>query len=87
FQNYPNPFNGDTNIKFQISQISNVKLEIYNILGQKIKTLVDQSKSAGYYSVVWNGKNESGHFTNAGIYLMRFSDGNYDECRKLIFLK
>lgn len=87
FQNYPNPFNGVTNIKYQVSQISNVKLEIYNILGQKIKTLVNQSKSPGYYSVVWNGKNESGHDTNSGIYFMRFNDGNYDEYRKLIFLK
>ena len=87
FQNYPNPFNGDTNIKYQISQVSNVKLEIYNILGQKIKTLVNKSQSSGYYSVVWNGKNELDHFTNAGIYLLRFSDGIYDECRKLIYLK
>lgn len=87
FQNYPNPFNGDTNIKFQVSQISSVKLEIYNILGQKIKTLVNQSKAPGYYSVIWNGKNESGHDTNSGIYFMRFNDGNYDEYRKLIFLK
>jgi len=86
-QNYPNPFNGETNIKFQVSQVSDVKLEIFNLLGQKIKTLVEGSKTPGYYSINWNGKNEFGHGTNAGIYFLRFSAGNYNECRKVIFLK
>ncbi len=86
-QNYPNPFNGETNIKYQVSQVSNVQLEIYNLLGQKIKTLVNQSKSPGFYSVVWNGKNEFNNEANTGIYFMRFSSGNYNECCKLIFLK
>ncbi|MBN1638758.1 MAG: T9SS type A sorting domain-containing protein, partial [Ignavibacteriales bacterium] len=54
-QNYPNPFNALTTIRYQMKKAGQVKIEIYDILGQKVKTLVDQQKGAGYYSILWDG--------------------------------
>lgn len=87
YQNYPNPFNNQTNIKFQVSNKSNVKLEIFNVIGQKIITLVDENKLPGYYSLKWNGKNEGGETVNSGIYFIRFSAVNFSEIKKITLLK
>ena len=86
-QNYPNPFNGETTIKFQIEKESNVKLEIFNILGQKINTLVNEPKSPGSYSVKWNCRNDAGMVMNSGIYFVRIVANNFSETKKIILLK
>lgn len=60
FQNYPNPFNPSTTIKYQLPKTSSVKLEIFNVPGQKIRTLSDEQKEAAYYQIPWDGLNEQG---------------------------
>lgn len=87
YQNYPNPFNGITNIKYQVAEFSKVKLEVYNLLGQKIKTLTNELKPAGYYSVFWNGKNDRGSAANSGIYFLRLHTNNFDASTKLVYIK
>ncbi|MCJ7553008.1 MAG: T9SS type A sorting domain-containing protein, partial [Ignavibacteriaceae bacterium] len=86
-QNYPNPFNSQTNIEFQLPSHSSVKLEIFNILGQKIKTLLDEEKSPGYYTINWNGKNDFGNSVNSGIYFIKFSSDKFSDIKKMTLMK
>ncbi|MDO8548854.1 MAG: LamG-like jellyroll fold domain-containing protein, partial [Ignavibacteria bacterium] len=86
-QNYPNPFNGETTIKFQVSNESNVKLEIFNVLGQKVKTLVNEQKLPGFYSISWGSRNDAGKTMNSGIYFIRFISNNFSEIKKMMLLK
>ncbi len=72
YQNYPNPFNPTTVIKYDLPKPTNVKLEIFNILGERILTLVNSELiNAGYHQVVWNGRNQSGSRVSSGIYFYR----------------
>jgi hypothetical protein len=87
FQNYPNPFNSQTVISFQIKSATKVKLEVYNILGNKIHTLVDEFKSAGYYSESWDGKDDNGFQVPTGIYFYRLITDNYTQTKKLLIIK
>ena len=86
-QNYPNPFNSQTNIRFQLSIQSRVQLEIFNILGQKIKTLIDEEKSPGYYTIDWDGRNDCGYSVNSGIYFIKFSSDKFSDTKKMTLLK
>jgi len=81
-QNYPNPFNSYTTIKYQLPEQSRVNLEIYNILGSKIETLVDKEQSAGFYEVSWYADKYS-----TGIYFMKIKAGDYIETKKIMLLK
>ena len=81
-QNYPNPFNPSTNIKFTLPKPENVKIEVYNIIGQKIETLLNKSMSAGYHEVEFNGQNLA-----SGIYLYRIEAGEWQDVRKMVLLK
>jgi hypothetical protein len=87
FQNYPNPFNSQTVITFQIKTAAKVKLEIYNLLGNKIQTLVDEDKGAGYYSESWDGNDENGLQVSTGIYFYRLRANNYTQTKKLLIIK
>ena len=71
FKNYPNPFNPTTNFKYALPKNSYVVMKIYNVLGQQIKTLVDEPQSAGYKTVTWDGKNDRGDAVAGGIYIYR----------------
>ncbi|MCK9210880.1 MAG: fibronectin type III domain-containing protein [Ignavibacteriaceae bacterium] len=86
-QNYPNPFNPTTIIRYGIPQNADVTLSIYNMLGQKIKTLVSEQKNAGTYSVQWNGDNEFGQKVSSGAYIYRINAGNFVKAMKLILMK
>jgi hypothetical protein len=81
-QNYPNPFNPSTTIKFTLKNSSMVKLTIYNILGQKIATLVDGQRSAGYYSVPFNGSRYA-----SGVYFYRLETHEFQEEKKMLLIK
>ena len=87
-QNYPNPFNPSTTIGFDVPNINTlVKLEIYNILGQKVKTLVNDVYSAGRYNVKWDGTNDAGVQVSTGVYIYRVQAGNVVQSKKLTFIK
>ena len=80
--NYPNPFNPVTNIIFELPKDSNVLLEIFNIKGQKVISLVNETYEAGSHTVIWNTSDQS-----SGVYLMRFDSNDGLEMKKLILLK
>ena len=86
-QNYPNPFNPTTVISYQLSVFSDVRLEIYNLLGEKITTLVDARQNAGQYRLQWNGRDQVGRRASSGVYLYRLSAGDFVQTRKMILLK
>jgi photosystem II stability/assembly factor-like uncharacterized protein len=81
-QNFPNPFNPSTKINFSIAQKGNVKLTIYNSIGQKISTIVNENKEAGSYSVLFNGEN-----LPSGIYFYKLESGSFTQIQKMILLK
>jgi len=91
FQNFPNPFNPTTVIRYQIPAISTqqsvVSLKIYNILGQRVRTLVNKEQVPGYYSVVWNGRDDYGREMASGVYFYRLEAGSYSSSKKLLLLK
>ena len=86
-QNYPNPFNPMTYIEYEIPYRGHVQLEVLNILGQKVKELVNTTKSAGHHQALWNGTDEGGRPVAAGTYFYMFKAGDYKVCRKMLFLK
>lgn len=87
FQNYPNPFNSSTIIFYQIKDAAPVNLEVYDILGNRIRSLVNEYKLAGYYSNYWDGKDNSGHQVPSGIYFYTLKTKNYNQTKKLVLLK
>ncbi|MEW6412118.1 MAG: C1 family peptidase [Candidatus Zixiibacteriota bacterium] len=86
-KNYPNPFNPSTIIEYSLTSRATVKLDVYNVLGQKIKTLVDATMPAGNHSVVWNGTDDSGNPVASGMYLYQIQAGVQTETRKMLLLK
>ena len=87
YANYPNPFNPETTIRYDVANTSHVTLEIFNLLGHKIITLVDAQKPAGSYSVSWNGRTEQGFEAQSGTYLYRIKAGQFEESLKLVLLR
>ncbi len=82
YQNYPNPFNPATTIKYSVPRLSSVRLSVYNAIGQLIKTLVNEEKSPGNYSVTFNGAG-----LPSGVYFYHIKAGEYSATKKLILLK
>jgi hypothetical protein len=85
--NYPNPFNSCTKITFKLPIEEHVLLNIYNISGQHIRTLANESKAAGTYSVSWDGCDETGQVVSSGIYIFKIKAGRYEDLRKMTFIK
>ena len=85
--NYPNPFNPITTIPYRLSKPSQVRLSIYNTLGQEIRTLVNQEQTAGDYRVTWNGKDNQGNPVASGIYIYRLQTDNFSQEKRLTFVK
>ncbi len=87
-QNFPNPFNPTTTIKFSIPEKSKIELTVYNIKGQKIKTLAHNEFTKGYHSIIWNGDDESGEPVSSGIYLYKLNVNSKTEAvKKCLLLK
>ena len=86
-QNYPNPFNPTTTIKFQLPKQERVVLEIYNTLGERVKTLVNNVKDAGYYKLQWNGTNNNNIKVSTGVYIYRLTAGQNVSTKKMLLLK
>jgi len=86
-QNYPNPFNPETVIRYKLYSSSDVRLVIYNITGQLIKTLVNDYQSAGSYEVGWNGHDHAGNSVSSGIYLYRLNAGHHVLTRKMSIIR
>jgi len=86
-QNYPNPFNPKTMIRFALPKDSWVKLEVYNILGQKVKTLVDEKLTAGVKEVDWDGKDGKGLEVASGIYFYKIKADYFTDVKKMVMLK
>ena len=85
--NYPNPFNPNTIISFSIPEKSEVELNIFNIKGQLIKTLIDETQIAGEHSIIWDGRNESNQLVSSGIYFYKLETKNISEIKKCLLLK
>ncbi|MBD3226233.1 MAG: T9SS type A sorting domain-containing protein [Caldithrix sp.] len=86
-QNYPNPFNPETTIRYDLPEHANVKLTIFNALGQKVRVLVDHQKAAGQYKVVWDGRDTNGHKVSTGIYFYHIQAGDFQKTLKMLLLK
>jgi len=81
-QNYPNPFNPATAISFSLPEACDVRLEIYNITGQKVATLIAGRRQAGHHTIEWDGSSFA-----SGVYLYRLEAGNFAETKKMLLLK
>ncbi len=86
-QNYPNPFNPETSIAFTTKESGNVAIEIYNVRGQKVKTLLNDYRKAGSHSVVWNGKDDNNKAVASGVYFYKMRNGKFSSTKKMILMK
>ncbi|MEW6750264.1 MAG: Ig-like domain-containing protein [Candidatus Latescibacterota bacterium] len=85
--NYPNPFNPATTISYQLAAPAPVRLEVYDVLGQRVRTLVRQVQSAGFHTVVWDSRDDQAQPVGAGVYLCRLRAGSFSQVRKLLLAK
>jgi hypothetical protein len=85
--NYPNPFNPETTISYSIKDKSTVRLEIYNLKGQIVRTLINREENPGHYRVLFNGLDDRGQSLSSGIYLYRLKAGNYVSTRKMMLME
>ena len=85
-QNYPNPFNPSTIIPYQLPAAGHVRLEVFNVLGQRLATLVDAERSAGAHTAHWDGTDAAGRAVGAGVYIYRLSSGGMTESRRMVLV-
>jgi hypothetical protein len=86
-QNYPNPFNPATTIRYSLAKKSEVVLELYNTLGQRVRTLFSGAQSTGDYAITWDGTNDNGGHVASGVYFYRLRTGEYNAVRKLVMIR
>ncbi|MEJ2493779.1 MAG: lamin tail domain-containing protein, partial [Ignavibacteriaceae bacterium] len=86
-QNYPNPFNPSTTIRYSLKTPSYVKLYIYNLLGQRIRTLEETYKNAGRYAFIWDGKDDNNNAVSSGVYIYTLRTEQFNKQRKMILLR
>lgn len=84
---YPNPFNGETKIRYELPKSFHIKLEIYNVLGQRICTLVNEKQPPGYYSILWEGKDDTGRPVPSGVYVCHFKAEYIQETQKIVLMR
>jgi len=86
-QNYPNPFNPTTNFRVSLPVASHLEVGVYNLLGQKVATLVNESRDAGYYTITWNSQNDAGMSVSSGVYFVKVIAGDFTSVKKVVLLK
>jgi len=86
-QNYPNPFNPSTTISYNLPKTGSVRLDIYNIKGQLVRTLVNDHKTAGSHSVIWDGKDDNGRAASTGVYFYRMVTPDKVLTNKMLMMK
>lgn len=86
-QNHPNPFNASTLIQFTNRRDGRVKLEVFNILGQSVRTLMDEWRAYGTYAVDWDGRDQNGRAVSSGMYFYRLTSGEFSDVKKMVLLK
>lgn len=86
-QNYPNPFNAQTTLRFDLPEAGEVALTIYNLSGQRVRTLVDGYREAGTHAVLWDGKDGSGRDMASGIYFYRFEGRMFVDVKRMVMMK
>ena len=86
-QNYPNPFNPRTKIDYDLPEAQNIQIMIYDILGRKIRTLLNEYQHIGYKSIHWNGKGDYGRQVSAGMYIYTIQAGEFVQTRKMVLMK
>ena len=86
-QNFPNPANPSTEIGYQLAEATDVSLAIYNIKGQRVRTLVNRVEGAGYYQVTWDGRDDTGREVASGVYLYRFASKALVETRRMVLIR
>ena len=86
-QNYPNPFNPVTTIRYDVPEQSHVTMDIYNLLGQRVATLVNGIQEPGYHAIMWNGTNMHGAAMSSGMYFYHIQAGDFRAVKKLILVK
>jgi len=85
--NYPNPFNPTTEVKFSLNEAADVNIIVFNIKGEKVKTLVNGHMEAAFHTVTWNGDDDSGRNVGSGIYFYKMRAGKYTSTKKMILMK
>ena len=86
-QNYPNPFNPETTIRYDVARTGTVRLSIYALTGQCVRTLSDGEHPAGSYFVTWDGTDDTGQGVASGVYLCRMQAGKFSAVRKLLLVR
>jgi len=86
-QNYPNPFNPSTTIQYGLAKDTHVKINIYNIKGQKVKTLINENKQAGVHKIIWDGKDHKQKNVSSGIYFYHIQTNHGTVTRKMLMMK
>jgi hypothetical protein len=84
---YPNPFNPSTTIEFTIPVSNNVRIDIFNIAGQKVRTLIDEHRYSGTHRVVWNGENDLGYRVSSGMYFVRMNSSHFVDTKKIVLIR
>ena len=87
YENFPNPFNPSTTISYSLAKNSPIKLIIYNSLGQKVKTLINETQTAGFHKIQWNGDNDYGERVSSGTYFYRMTTGSFEKTQRMILIK
>ena len=86
-QNHPNPFNPETTIQYELPEVGVVRLSVYALTGQLVRTLMDGERTAGTHSATWDGRDDTGQAVASGVYLCRMIAGEYRAVRKLLLVR
>ena len=86
-QNFPNPFNPETTIKYQLAKDGKAVIVVYNLMGKQVKELVNEEKEAGYYSAVWDGRDNLGRLSPSGVYILFLNAGTFTKAQKVMLVR